>query len=59
VSPAPTCQRCRSSADVVRLATGYSWLCRSCWLRVRHLDLAVQTWRLWQEIDWITREARA
>jgi ribosomal protein L37AE/L43A len=56
VSPTPVCPRCRSAAHVVRRGVG-TWLCLDCLQRVRHLSLAVAVWRLWEELDRITREA--
>lgn len=34
-----------------------TWICLDCLQTVRHLDLAVQIWRLWEELDRITKEA--
>jgi hypothetical protein len=60
VSPAPICPRCNSGRYVTRGVPGcspFSWVCLDCLQRVRHLDLAVLIWRLWEEIDQITRDA--
>jgi transposase-like protein len=56
----PVCPRCGSTEYIRRGAPGCSpllWSCRSCRFHYEHLDLAVQIWRLWHEVDRITREA--
>jgi hypothetical protein len=57
---APVSPRCGSSKYVVLRAPGLqplSWSCHSCRFKIEHLSRAVLIWRLWEELDRITREA--
>jgi hypothetical protein len=50
----PVCPRCGTNRFVVRgggTLQPSSWICASCWFKIRHLDRAVTLWRLAFERD--------